>query len=239
MFYKILAKIKKIIKPVAAKIAAPLVWISIFINFYILKIDRNCLPVFLINLCINDSLVFKLDPVKIDKHIEDPDVMSDRLFVWSGDWQKRSIDIWQHEKFDLMEELVVERKKYTDTRFFSLAMEEIKKGCPLSRGNIILDSEEKIIKYFKKQERLYEKIRSEGFIVKNAPETGVAVTRDGQLIHYRQGHHTLAIAKILKVDEVVVRIRAVHRLWMIKQLKTSGFGFLKSLKRGIEKIKGQ
>jgi hypothetical protein len=229
--------VKKIIRPPIKAISCGIVWILILFNLYLRKRDKDCIPAFFVNLCMNDSLVFKINPEKIRYHIEDPDIMHDNLFVWSGDWDKVMTDIWQHEKFDLIKELIVDKKEYRDIRFFSYAMEELRAGSPLSRGNILLDSEDKLMEYFRKQEKLFERIKNEGFDLDKAPECGITITRQGQFVHYRQGHHTLAMAKILGFDVVLVRIRAIHRQWLLDRIKTGRLNFLRSLAIAFEEIK--
>ncbi|MFC2144942.1 hypothetical protein ACFLQQ_01295 [Actinomycetota bacterium] len=236
MSFKIPGKIKKIIKPLAKAVASAMVWILLLIHYYVFRRNKNYLPVLFVNLCLNDLLVFKIDPKKIKYHTGDPDKLSDNLFVWSGGWDRKIIVIEEHEKFNMIRELIVEKRKYEELQFYSYAIKQIKMGKPVSRGNQMLDSKEKIMQYFKKQERLFEEIRSRGFNLELAPEIGVAVSREGGLIHYRQGHHTLAMAKILGVKNVRVRTRAVHRLWLLENIKGDGLFLLKSLRRGINKL---
>jgi hypothetical protein len=234
---KIPAKLRKRVKSLIRPAACIVAWMLLFTDNYICRKDRNFLPVIFINLCFNDSLVFTIDPGAIRHHIEDPDIMPDSLFVWSGDWDRKIIDIWKHEKFEALDELLVLKKKYKDIGFYTSALDEDRQGNTLKRGSMILDSGKEIIEYLRKQERLFEKIKSEGFDIKKAPETGIAITREGGIVHYRQGHHTLAIAKIIGVEKVKVRIRAVHSQWLKKHLKKDRFNYLKSIRSGIEEIK--
>ncbi len=236
MSFKIPGKIKKIIKPLAKAIAAVIIWNLLLICCYLLRNNKNQIPVLFVNLYLNDLLVFKIDPKKIKYHIKDPDILSDNLFVWSGGWDRKIIAIEEHEKFNMIRELIADKRSYEDLQFYSYAIEQTKIGKPVSRGNNILDSKEKIMQYFKKQERLFEEIKSKGFDLELAPEIGIAVSREGSLIHYRQGHHTLAMAKILGVKDVMVRIRAVHRLWLLERIRGDGLFLLKSLRKGIKKL---
>jgi hypothetical protein len=230
-------KIKKFLKPLAKAASSIILWMVLLVYRYFFRSWKNHIPSLIVSLSLNEWLVFKVDPGEIKHHIKDPDAMQDKMFVWSGDWDREIIDIWEHEKFKTLKELLIEKKEYKDIGLFSFAMRENKAGRPISRGNIILDSEEEIIGYFKKQEKLFTKIKSEGFDLRQAPETGIAITREGRTAHYRQGHHTLAMARILGADMVKVRIRAVHSLWLKKHLKKGGLSFLQSIRSGIEEIK--
>jgi len=214
--------LKKILKPIARAAAKSAVWIILFINFILFQSKRNHLPALLASLCFGNSLVFKINPKLLKHHILDPDIMPENLFVWSGEWDRDIIPIEEHEKFNMIKELFVDKKDYHNTQFYSLAVNQMLKSDPLQRGNIKLDSTENIILYFEKHKKIFKDIKSNGFNLSLAPQVGVVIGRNGELIHFRQGHHTLAIAKILSVENVIVRIRAVHSLWLYNQIKSKG-----------------
>jgi len=75
------------------------------------------------------------------------------------------------------------------------------------------------IKYYKKYDQLYTEIQKNGFQVmpmeglgiKQAPHT--IIGRDGELIFRGQGHHRIAIAKILELDNIPVYIYVRHKQW--------------------------
>ncbi|MDD3818290.1 MAG: hypothetical protein PHG41_00395 [Actinomycetota bacterium] len=232
-----LKKVKKILKPFAQLISKALVRVILFVNFNLFHSKRNLLPVLFANLCFGDSLVYKINPELLKYHIADPDSMPGNLFVWAGEWDRDTIPIEEHEKFVMIRELFVENKDYRDTQFYSLAVERMKDGTPLKRGDLILDSFENIVLYFEKHKKIFEEIKTRGFDLNLAPEVGVAVARDGQLLHFRQGHHTLAIAKILGVENVIVRIRAVHSIWLMNQLRSgSRVNLLESVRKGFKEL---
>lgn len=229
-------KIRKAFKPAAGAAAKILVWLIIFFNSHIFKKSRNYLPSLLASLCFDKQLVFKINPHILKEHIFDPDVLPDNLFVWAGDWDRDKINIEDHEKIKLVNELLVEKKDYRDTEFYSLVKKSILEGEPLERGGIILDSEENIEIYFKKAKNLFEDITGNGFDINIASQIGIVIDRDGNVIHYRQGHHTLAIAKILGIKTVAARVRAVHRQWLDNQISGKGLSYLSAISDGIKKI---
>ena len=163
--------------------------------------------------------------------------MPENLFIWSGEWDRNLIPIEEHEKFVVIKELFTDNKDYHNTQFYSLAVNQMLKGDPLKRGNMKLDSAKSINLYFKKYNKLFNDIKNNGFDLNLAPEVGVAIGRDGELIHFRQGHHTFAIAKILGIENVIVRIRAVHSIWLSDQIKGSSRLFiLGAIRRGFKKL---
>jgi hypothetical protein len=194
------------------------------------------MPVFMVNLYFDDSLIFKINPELLKYHVRNPDILPENLFIWSGEWDKDLIPIEEHVKFVMIKELFVEKKRYKDTQFYSYAVNEMKRGNPLKRGNIMLDSIENINLYFEKHKKLFKDINASGFDLNLASNTGVVVNRNGNLIHFRGGHHTFAIAKILGIKRVNIKIRAVHSEWLINQLKGNGLHFLSSIRKGLRRI---
>ncbi len=48
----------------------------------------------------------------------------------------------------------------------------------------------------------------------------VMIGRNGQIIKEGKGRHRLAIAKLLSIDKVIVKITHIHPKWLEKQQKT-------------------
>jgi hypothetical protein len=229
--------IKKVLKPPARALAKVVVWLILLVNFYLFHSKRNHVPALLASLCFNDSLVFKTNLERLKYHIHDPDSMPENMFVWSGEWDRDIILTEEHEKFVMIRDFFVENKNYRDTRFYSFATGEMLKGEPLQRGDILLDSEENIILYFKKYKKLFAEIKNSGFNPDLAPEVGVVIDRNGRLLYFRQGHHSHAIGKIMGIKNITIRIRAVHSIWLSKQVKSgSGLHLLESIHRGFKNL---
>jgi hypothetical protein len=233
----ILKPIKKLLKPFARILAKAAMWLALFTNFSLFKTRRNQIPAFLAELCFGDSLIFKINLKRLKYHIADPDSMPEKFFVWYGKWDRDIILTEEHEKFAMVRQLFIENKNYRDTGFYSLAKEQILKGEPLKRGDIFLDSEEKIIQYFEKYKKLFNEIKTTGFKPGLAPEIGVVIDRDGHLLYFRQGHHSHAIGKIMGVTDATVRVRAVHGIWLSNQIKSSSkLNLLDSVRKGVSKL---
>ena len=97
-----------------------------------------------------------------------------------------------------------------------------------------------VIKQIQRKEVIEESnnldIKNNGFDLDIAPKIGVAIDRDGNILHYRQGNHTLAIAKLLGIEHVKVRIRAVHSIWLRKQIKKNKIAIIKSLRESFKSL---
>jgi len=233
---KIINFAKKIIKPVAIKISQLYVRTLLSVHYSIFHKFRNSMPVLPISLSLNDMLVFNIYTDKLEYHIKDSENMPGNKFIWAGDWDKNIFPIEEHEKFIMIKEAFKENKKYEDIQFYSIAMDKILNGNPLRRGELILDSRENIIKYFEKQEKIFMDIKKNGYKEKIASEVGVAVDRNGQLLHFRQGHHSLAFAKILGIRNIVVRVRAIHSLWLERCIKKYQLSPYEAIKKCLEEL---
>jgi len=230
-------RIKKILKSPARAAAKVAVWLILFNNFVLFHSKKNHVPVLLANLCFNDSLILKINPELLKYHIAEPDTMPENMFVWSGEWDRDIIPTEEHEKFVMIRELFVENKDYWDTQFYSFATGQMLKGEPLQRGNILLDSEENIILYFEKYKKLFNDIKAGGFDSGLAPQIGVVIDRNGRLLYFRQGHHSLAIGKMMGIKKITVEIRAVHSIWLSDRIKGgSRLPLLESVRRGFKNL---
>lgn len=231
---KIPEKIKSFFRPPAKAIASIIFWILLFAYYYISNSDKHRIPSIIVMLSQNKWLVSSIDPRRIKYHIKEPDELPDHLFVWVGNWDKDIFDVMEHEKYRLVRELIAENKNYSETEYYSFAMKKIKMNDPVIKSAEKLDSEKKVLEYFERQKSVFRDIKSKGYSFSKASEVGVAIARNGSLLHYRQGHHTMAMAKILGLKEVKIRIRAVHKEWLLDQIKGRGLNFLKNICEGIK-----
>jgi len=88
-----------------------------------------------------------------------------------------------------------------------------------------LFSKEEILDYYKNEvEKLYQEIKEKGYKSQlelgNADnskpgieEVGVAIARNGEILKCGDGAHRLAIAKILDVEEMPVKVTIRHKKW--------------------------
>jgi len=228
--------IKKFLKPVFSIAACIITWFLLLIYCYIKKYKGNYIPAYLASLCFGDYLIHIINPQLIKYHIADPDNMPGNLFIWDGQWDSDIVPVENYEKFVMIKELFIEGKRFEETKFYLYAKKQMDKGYSLNRGDLLLDSDANLNLYFKKTEKLFQDIKDRGFDLKLAPETGVAIGADGQLIHYRQGHHSFAIAMLLSKKDIKIRIRAVHSDWLKKQMNNKKLPMLKRITQGFKNL---
>jgi len=113
----------------------------------------------------------------------------------------------------------VNRKNWEDTDFYNFALEEIKKGKPVS-GLPPAKTKEEIDKYCAFLDSLYETIKKNGYKsqreLKNGfywDEVSVLISREGKYL-FNNGIHRLSIAKILRISKIPVVVAARHPEWV-------------------------
>ncbi len=174
-----------------------------------------------------DADPFKLiwvDPNQI-KHItgvvrnpQHPEKIIDQSFrgidtfgsVKQGDWDKNNHDFEQHWKYKAIKQWYIDDIPWDKTEFF----------CKKMESNPGYEQKKQLVKWCKKYERLFNDIKLEGYKTQKELVTGqphkeicVNIGRSGRFLFNGSGHHRLAIAKILNLDEIPVIIRVRHSLW--------------------------
>ncbi len=60
-------------------------------------------------------------------------------------------------------------------------------------------------------------------------EVGIAIGADGELLHFRKGHHRIALAKQLEVPQLDVELHLVHSDWLRNLLGVSRRGLIRRI----------
>lgn len=163
--------------------------------------------------------------------------------IVDGDWDRRHIDIQFASERQVREQIdgagVARLEQYA---FFESAHQHFEHGVPweetwfyqykLESGEGgYYGSEKKISQRLAEFDKLYQSVRQGQYLsqrelqeagtvplekeVTSPPELGevaVAIGRDGEILHV-DGRHRLAVAQLLEVGEIPVRIVARHREW--------------------------
>ncbi|WP_254838773.1 hypothetical protein [Natronomonas marina] len=131
--------------------------------------------------------------------------------VMSGDWDDLDVRFADLRIYRGIREYAEHGTPLTDTEFFSRTAEEIDDGNR-PWGCASVEALEERCRYV---ESLYERVRHEGYRSQRelgkhpVDEVNVNVGRRGDLL-FNDGRHRLAIAKVLDVDRIPVRILVVH-----------------------------
>lgn len=149
--------------------------------------------------------------------------------VVGGDWDTSRQPFDDHVVFRSLRDRYVDGCEWEETALFETYQAELTAGERTTvRGEADLKS------YFENVDRLYESIRSRGYLTqpqlqtlgihtetdpsKDNPhpvldEVCVCIYRDGSIAKRSSGTHRLSIAKILDIDEIPVLVRIRHRKW--------------------------
>lgn len=151
--------------------------------------------------------------------------------VAGGDWDRSD------ERYDDLPFYRAVRRHFEDgvpweeTTFVRRVHEAVEEGRVVWRG---AESHEEVRAACERIDRLYERIRNEGYrsraelVDEDAVETGgpiperlqrrdevvVDIGRDGDFL-FVDGRHRLSIVKVLDLDELPVRVSARHRQWQL------------------------
>lgn len=151
-----------------------------------------------------------------------PEDCDNRYYVEDGDWdlRKRPADF-----LPAVRELFVEGKHYKETEQYRRMMLCIA-GGDIS-GTHGCKTEAEVDAYFSELKACFESISSVGYKTqtelrtRRKDEIQIAIGRDGQFIRGGGGSHRFAIAQLLALDRVPVRVSKVHYQWLVRQ-KRSG-----------------
>lgn len=141
-----------------------------------------------------------------------------RRFVLEGDWDLNKKDLFSgllnHPHFSCVYELA-EGRAYWETQHFAKMMKALQKSGRTERG---IANEEGVHDYFRKLVQIYTDVRDHGYksqreLGKSGSVIHVSIDRKGALLKYYEGHHRLAIAKVLGIEYIPVCVQFVHRQW--------------------------
>jgi hypothetical protein len=149
--------------------------------------------------------------------------------IEDGDWDHRVLQLSTSPpiKYVGMVEHFKDGLPWAETSLFKRKYESLLR----ERGDVLgFTSMEDLARYYESRiDPLFNKIRERGFMVpsvlRRVSAICIMIGRDGQLIAGDGGNHRFAIAKILELDSIPVRIAARHRLWQETRDRVAQFGF--------------
>jgi hypothetical protein len=127
----------------------------------------------------------------------------------------RAGTFWDRPRFKFIHEIMVENRPCDRTTLF----QEVAQGRPflgtLATGadteKLVIDDAAKLGQYYDGCMKLAESIRTVGLM--DAPNEGssitVAIDQHGQFLHLSKGNHRLAVAMVLGIERIPVRVRYI------------------------------
>ncbi len=138
-----------------------------------------------------------------------------------GNWD---VSEREHAPFreDLMRELFVEGRHYTETGVYRWLVRLLEEGGHTRHWPC--RSRQEIVTYFQNLQRLGQSIRDKGILPPSsdptAPRNGITVriARDGSILKCGEGTHRLAIARVLEIPRVPVVVDLIHTRWAYRKI---------------------
>lgn len=162
-----------------------------------------------------NTSIIHISPYAIDKYIEFEQVKK-RGFgkIMDGDWDLKTVS-FGGTKNDAIYQHFVNNIPWEDTDLFSnyrVRLQNEKKvlGCTTI--------EDLKIRYEKKMTPLFNNLKQNGFLLPsvkhpNIEVINVYIDRKGDILYGSSGNHRLAMAKILNIDKIPVRVNGRHLQW--------------------------
>jgi hypothetical protein len=194
-----------------------------------------------------EDIVFEVDPNTIIGHVPDIISIDNRkvkpkyFFVVNGDWDLDSNVLNQHPTDIEMEDLIHSGYEYEKSNTHRELIERLENEDPKQHRGGFIDSRRKIDEYCNRYLSIYMDMLENGYVRERLSgemdaEIGVAVGRDGRILHFRKGHHRLALAKLAALPSVVVSVRFVHPLWLRRCVERHGMSLVTAIRKGIDDL---
>lgn len=118
--------------------------------------------------------------------------------IWRGNWDRLKSDFEESQVYQSFVQRFEKGDSWNQTSYYRHLTEE---------GEL---SHEEAMLRLQKYEELFDEIRRHGYDNKYPIEVNIG--RDGEYIRHN-GRHRLSIAKILNMEEVPVKVHAIHEKW--------------------------
>jgi hypothetical protein len=187
-------------------------------------LESQGLPRRSIEATLGDRLDITLPPRQLVRYLSYPDAFPDRVarrkvsnqFLWAGDWDLPCHYLADSSRTRFIQDLWSHRLAPDHSETFQQLAQALEQGQPLRSHHkgILLDSRARILEYLRLYLLYMENMACFGFDKHEGKDRlGVAIDRHGKLIKINKGLHRLAMAQVLGLPEVTVRVRCVHRQW--------------------------
>jgi len=164
----------------------------------------------------------KIEYALVFRKIGEYDKYKDRGKVIGGNWDRKRVKFAEFGAGVLkgFDDRFIRGMLWEDTEFYKFSLDCISRGFAIwgCRNKTELDARCKYLDYlfhtikvsgYKAQEEISEQ---KGGVYRDEDEVTVRIGRDGALL-FEDGQHRLAIAKLLGMDRIPVKITARHSKW--------------------------
>ena len=196
---------------------------------YIKKIPEIFNYLFL-NKISSEKIIFnlKIDINKIEHFLELKNIINKKNFIWSGDWDKKKINISEYKNYSAsynsVYQIYKENKNYKESEEYKIKSQLILEGKKTGRGKNLSELDN----YFESIEKLKISLINFGYksqidlnnVNNKNDEIGVVIGRNLEIIKLQDkfgGTHRFALCKIFGIKEIIISIKAIHETLLDKK----------------------
>lgn len=173
---------------------------------------------------LGDRLDLEIDPCALTRGLDYPASFPNHaqrrkvsnLFIWTGDWDLTTPSLADTQRQRFICDIWTHRLDLTASDNYARLMKQLEQGNPLRlhHQGILLNSEARILTYLERYRLYMEDMSCFGFKPGLGKDSlGIVIDRQGGIIKSNKGLHRLAMAQVLGIQRVTVRVRAIHQLW--------------------------
>jgi len=175
-----------------------------------------------------------IDPNRITRFVTvGKNIYKDTGCVLPGDWDLESRPITDKPEFDAFNERFVKRNKWNETEWYHLQTDKILAGKIRFGCSSVAEFDDRLVRV----DELFHRIREDGYKTQNElaargnnsltgmDEVTIAIGRYGDPL-FTEGRHRLAIAKILGLSTIPVKVTVRHKDWY--ELRKTIYEFYKN-----------
>ena len=170
----------------------------------------------------NHIFNLKIDTDKIKYFLELKNAIDKNNFIWSGDWDKKKINILEYRKYspsyNSIHQIYKEHKDYKECEEYKIKAELILNGKKSGRGESLAELND----YFNSLDKLKISLKQFGYKSqlelnnnsKKYDEIGVVIGGNSEVIKLEDkfgGTHRFALCKVLKIKTIIVSVKAIHK----------------------------
>ena len=187
-------------------------------------VEKRGLPRHAIEERYSRQLDVRVDPRELLRQVNYPLSFPERKvrhrvgsrLLWEGDWDVPLSHALASRRTHFIADIRHHRRHPEHSRSYHYLAGRLARGNPIASHSdgIMLDRPERILAYLRRYLLYMESIICFGFDnTLGKDPLGVAVNRQGELIKINKGLHRLAMAQVLGIPNVTLKVRAIHRQW--------------------------
>lgn len=207
------------------------IWLQRQLHRALMRPDLKKISAGLVENVLKNELVGFISPAILDGQLgkyalyREQWELPSKYFVFPGDWDIEPLKLEDNITYQTMKSLLAHVDNYKKCDAYKEASQTVAGGEKLKFNGRDFSDAGDVDKYFQNYADIAQSIKRDGFQsdLENLNDLiGVVLDRDGNFLHFRRGHHRLALARELGVEKIKVRILAIHPGFLVKVTQAPG-----------------